>query len=306
MEFHQARYLLALAKSLNWDSSTAGVRSQFPAVIATGAAFFMIVLDTSIVNLALPRIKDVFQADLTSLQWLVDGYALVFASLLLNAGALGDRYGAKSVFTSGLSLFCVASAACGLAPSLASLQFARAVQGVGAALLLPNSLAALNHTVEDPDRRKAAVAAWSTAGALGVALGPLVGGILVQYLDWRSIFLVNVPVGLVALWLARRHVASGSRQAHREFDLSRSGPGHCHSGCADLLDDQRWPVARIFVRHDRTWRAGSRAWRRVSPSSKRSRPSRWCHSISYSGHLWGMSRSLASCTMLESTVSSLS
>ena len=223
MEFHQARRFLALAKSLNRDSSTAGVRSQFPAVIATGAAFFMIVLDTSIVNLALPRIKDVFQADLTSLQWLVDGYALVFASLLLNAGALGDRYGAKRVFTSGLFLFCVASAACGLAPSLASLQIARAVQGVGAALLLPNSLAALNHTVKDPDRRKTAVAAWSTAGALGVALGPLVGGILVQYLDWRSIFLVNVPVGLVALWLARRHVASGSRQADREFDLSGQG-----------------------------------------------------------------------------------
>jgi DHA2 family methylenomycin A resistance protein-like MFS transporter len=223
MEFHQARYLLALAKSLNCDSSTAGVRSQFPAVIATSAAFFMIVLDTAIVNLALPRIKDVFQADLISLQWLVDGYAIVFASLLLNAGALGDRYGAKRVFTSGLSLFCVASAACGLAPSLASLQFARAVQGVGAALLLPNSLAALNHTVEDPDRRKAAVAAWSTAGALGVAFGPLVGGILVQYLDWRSIFLVNVPVGLVALWLARRHVAAGSRHAHRR-QASRSSP----------------------------------------------------------------------------------
>ncbi len=201
------------------DISTIRGRSQFPAVIATGAAFFMIVLDTSIVNLALPRIKDVFQADLTSLQWLVDGYALVFASLLLNAGALGDRYGAKRVFTSGLSLFCVASAACGLAPNLGSLQFARAIQGISAALLLPNSLAALNHTVEDVERRKAAVAAWSTAGALGVALGPLVGGVLVQYLDWRSIFLVNVPVGLVALWLASRHVASGSRHAHREFDL---------------------------------------------------------------------------------------
>ena len=293
MEFHQARYLLALAKSLNWDSSTAGVRSQFPAVIATGAAFFMIVLDTSIVNLALPRIKDVFQADLTSLQWLVDGYALVFASLLLNAGALGDRYGAKSVFTSGLSLFCVASAACGLAPSLASLQFARAVQGVGAALLLPNSLAALNHTVEDPNRRKAAVAAWSTAGALGVALGPLVGGILVQYLDWRSIFLVNVPVGLVALWLARRHVASGSRQAHREFDLI--GQGLAISTLAVLT---YWMIS-VGRSHESPFvTIGLGRWFSCSAArfseSKRSRPSRWCHSISYSSHLWGMSRSLAS------------
>lgn len=158
--------------------------SQFPAVIATSAAFFMIVLDTSIVNLALPRIKDVFQADLTSLQLLVYRYALVFASLLLNAGALGDRYGTKRVFTSGLFLFSVASAACGLAPSLGMLQFGRAMQGISAALLLPNSLGALNHTVEDARYRKAAVAAWSTAGALGVALGPLLGGVLIQYLGW--------------------------------------------------------------------------------------------------------------------------
>jgi MFS transporter, DHA2 family, methylenomycin A resistance protein len=193
--------------------------AEFVAVIATGAAFFMIVLDTSVVNLAVPRIKDVFHADLASLQWLVDGYALVFASLLLNAGALGDRYGAKRVFSAGLLMFCAASAACGLAPNMASLQCARALQGISAAMLLPNSLASLNHTIVDPDRRKTAVSAWATAGALGVAVGPLVGGVLVQYLDWRSIFLVNVPVGLTAVWLARRHVASGPRQPHRGLDL---------------------------------------------------------------------------------------
>lgn len=193
-------------------------RSESAAMVATGAAFFMIVLDTSIVNLALPRIKDVFHANLTTLQWLVDGYALVFASLLLNAGALGDRYGAKRVFLAGLVIFCTASAACGLAPGIATLQCARAIQGIGAAILLPNSLAALNHTVQDPERRKIAVSAWSSAGALGVALGPLVGGVLVQYLDWRSIFLVNIPVGLVGFWLARRHVAAGPRQTQRAFD----------------------------------------------------------------------------------------
>jgi MFS transporter, DHA2 family, methylenomycin A resistance protein len=193
-------------------------RSESAAIVATGAAFFMIVLDTSIVNLALPRIKDVFHADLTALQWLVDGYALVFASLLLNAGVLGDRYGAKRMFSAGLLIFCAASAACGLAPNMAILQCARAIQGIGAALLLPNSLAALNHTVQDPERRKIAVSAWSSAGALGVAVGPLVGGVLVQYLDWRSIFLVNIPVGLVGFWLAQRHVAVGPRQTQREFD----------------------------------------------------------------------------------------
>lgn len=209
-------------KSTMTFRSRASVRSgsEFFAIIAAGVAFFMIVLDTSIVNLALPRIKDVFHADLSSLQWLVDGYALVFASLLLNAGALGDRYGAKRVFTTGLLIFCAASAACGLAPSMASLQVARAVQGISAAMLLPNSLAALNHTVQDPDRRKIAVSAWSSAGGLGVAVGPVVGGVLVQYLDWRSIFLVNIPFGLMGLWLAQRYIASGSRLKNREFDLA--------------------------------------------------------------------------------------
>ena len=149
--------------------------SELFATIATAVAFFMIVLDTSIVNLALPRIGSIFHADLPSLQWLVDGYALVFASLLLTAGALGDRYGVKKVFIAGLLVFSAASAACGLAPSLATLQVARAVQGIGATMLLPNSLAALNHTVQDPDRRKLAVSAWSTAGALGIAVGPVIG-----------------------------------------------------------------------------------------------------------------------------------
>jgi DHA2 family methylenomycin A resistance protein-like MFS transporter len=178
----------------------------------------MIVLDTSIVNLDLPRIKDVFHAGLTAIKWLVDGYALVFASLLLNTGVLGDRYDAKRMFSAGPLIFCAASAACGRAPDMASLQCVQAIQGIGAAIPLPNSLAALNHTGQDPKRRKIAVSTWSSAGALGIALGPLVVGMLVQYLGWRSIFLVNIPVGPVGFWLARRHVAVGSRHTQREFD----------------------------------------------------------------------------------------
>lgn len=196
----------------------AGGRGDLVPVLVTGAAFFMIVLDTSIVNLALPRIRDAFGAGLATLQWLVDGYALMFASLLLTAGALGDRYGARRVFVAGLVVFSCASAACGLAGGVWSLQCARVLQGVGAAMLLPNSLAALNHTTGPGRRRTAAVSAWASAGALGVALGPVLGGILVQVLDWRSIFLVNVPIGLLGAWLAPRHLASGSRQVHTAFD----------------------------------------------------------------------------------------
>jgi DHA2 family methylenomycin A resistance protein-like MFS transporter len=188
------------------------------ATVATGTAFFMIVLDTSIVNLALPRIEETFDTGLTTLQWLVDGYALVFASLLLTAGSLGDIYGAKPVFIAGLIVFSVASAACGLAPGIVSLQSARILQGIGAAMLLPNSLAALNHTIRETRRRTAAVSAWASAGALGIAMGPVLGGALVQFLDWRSIFLVNVPVGMLGVWLSRRHIVSGQRRPDRTLD----------------------------------------------------------------------------------------
>jgi MFS transporter, DHA2 family, methylenomycin A resistance protein len=188
-------------------------------VVATGAAFFMIVLDTSIVNLALPRIGTELNAGIATLQWLIDGYLLVFASLLLGAGTLGDRFGAKSTFIWGLLVFTAASALCGLAPSIEALQIARLVQGIGAALLLPNSLAALNHTFADPARRSKAVSGWATAGAFGVALGPVLGGLLVQAFGWRSIFLVNVPVGLFALWLTHRRITEGPRSQSRSLDL---------------------------------------------------------------------------------------
>jgi MFS transporter, DHA2 family, methylenomycin A resistance protein len=198
--------------------STNSFADSIPAV-ATGAAFFMIVLDTSIVNLALARIGTELNAGLATLQWLVDGYALVFASLLLGAGALGDRIGAKRAFMCGLAIFTLSSALCGMAPSIGALQISRIVQGVGAALLLPNSLAALNNAFTDQRRRSKSIAAWATAGALGVTLGPVLGGVLVQALGWRSIFIVNVPVGLVALFLTQRQIPEGRGDGSRSFDV---------------------------------------------------------------------------------------
>jgi DHA2 family methylenomycin A resistance protein-like MFS transporter len=124
--------------------SANGFAEWLPAVV-TGAALFMIVLDTSILNLALARIGTELHAGLTTLQWLVDGYSLVFASLLLGAGALGDRFGAKCIFMCGLAVFTLASTLCGTAPGVETLQLSRVVQWIGAALLLPNSLAALNN-----------------------------------------------------------------------------------------------------------------------------------------------------------------
>jgi MFS transporter, DHA2 family, methylenomycin A resistance protein len=180
----------------------------------------MIVLDTSIVNLALARIGAELHSDLATLQWLVDGYALVFASLLLGAGTLGDRFGAKATFTCGLLLFTFASAVCAMAPSIAALQICRIVQGIGAALLLPNSLAALNNTFADQQRRSKAISAWASAGALGVALGPVLGGFLVETFGWRSIFVVNVPVGVLALWLTQRHITENLHDRSSSPDLA--------------------------------------------------------------------------------------
>lgn len=187
-------------------------------VLATGAAFFMIVLDTSIVNLALAKIGAQFGASVAALQWLVDGYALLFASLLLGAGATGDRFGVKGSFMAGLAIFTLASALCGIAPTMMTLQAARIAQGIGAALLLPNSLAALNHTFADPARRARAIGAWASAGALGIAVGPVLGGVLVQTLGWRSIFAVNLPVGLLALWMTQRFVPRAPRHRSRAID----------------------------------------------------------------------------------------
>lgn len=187
-------------------------------VVATGAAFFMIVLDTTIVNLALVRIGSEFRSDLAALQWLVDGYAMIFASLLLGAGAFGDRLGVKGTFMSGLALFTLASIACGLSSNIDALQVSRVVQGVGAALLLPNSMATLSNTFADPARRSRAIAAWASAGALGVAVGPVLGGFFVQTLGWRSIFLINVPVGVAALWMTWKRTPAAPRHVSRSLD----------------------------------------------------------------------------------------
>jgi DHA2 family methylenomycin A resistance protein-like MFS transporter len=202
-----------------WGSGRATDPAGWLPIVATGSAFFMIVLDTSIVNLALARIGAEFDAGLSTLQWLVDGYALVFASSLLGAGAFCDRFGAKRVFMCGLSVFTLASVFCGLAPGIGTLQVSRVLQGIGAALLLPNSLAALNNTFTDQQVRSKALAAWASAGALGVALGPVLGGLLVQAFGWRSIFAVNVPVGLLALWLTQRQIPEGPRDRARSLDV---------------------------------------------------------------------------------------
>jgi EmrB/QacA subfamily drug resistance transporter len=171
------------------------------AVLGSGVAF----LDSTVVNVALPTIGRDLHADLAGLQWTVDGYLLTLGSLLLLGGSLGDLYGRRLMFVTGLVAFTVASIGCGLAPSIGALIVARAVQGVGGALLVPGSLALLAASFRAEDRG-AAVGAWSGLSGVSTAIGPFLGGWLVDSVSWRLVFLINVPLALVAVAVSLRHV----------------------------------------------------------------------------------------------------
>ncbi len=202
-------------------------------VLATvSVAFVVTQLDVTIVNIALPSIGLQLHAPVSTLQWIVDAYTLAFAVLMLSAGVLGDRFGARRMFVSGLLLFAISSLACGLAPDAASLVVARAAQGVSAAAMLPNSLALLNRACShDPHLRARAVGLWTASGSISIAAGPVLGGMLIAAWGWRGIFLVNVPLCLAGLaaaftWIPREENRSRSAQhGHRPTGIDL--PGQC-------------------------------------------------------------------------------
>ncbi|MFJ9853772.1 MFS transporter [Streptomyces sp. NPDC101150] len=179
--------------------------------VVLGAAllgFFLISLDALIVTVALPDIGRSLGGGMSGLQWVVDGYTLMFAALMLSAGALSDRIGAKRAYGGGLVLFALASAACGLAPGLGVLVAARLVQGAAAAVMMPASLALVRQGFPDQAQRARAIAIWTVGGAVAVAAGPVLGGALTASAGWRWIFFVNLPAGLLALGLLTRVSAS--------------------------------------------------------------------------------------------------
>jgi EmrB/QacA subfamily drug resistance transporter len=171
------------------------------AVLGSGIAF----LDGTVVNVALPAIGRDLDAGLAGQQWVLDGYLLSLSALLLSGGAAGDRYGRRRVFLSGLAIFTAASLACGLAPSVGWLIAARLVQGVGAAALVPGSLALIDVGIRDEDRARA-VGIWAGMSGVTSALGPLIGGWLVDTASWRWVFLLNIPLAAAAGWITVRHV----------------------------------------------------------------------------------------------------
>jgi MFS family permease len=174
------------------------------------AALFMVVLDNLVVSTALPSIRADLGASIESLEWTVNAYTLSYAVLLLMGAALGDRFGRKRMFGVGLGIFTVASALAALAPTTDALIAARAVQGLGAAIVTPLTLTLLSEAVPE-GKRGLAIGAWSGISGMGVALGPLVGGAVTEGLSWQWIFWINVPIGLVLLPLAGRRAGSTLR-----------------------------------------------------------------------------------------------
>lgn len=186
--------------------------------VVTGLALLMVSLDNLVVTMALPSIRADLGTDLEGLEWTVNAYTLAFAAGILTASTLGDRYGRRRLFVVGLAVFTAASAAAAVAPTAGVLVAARAVQGLGGAVLMPLTLTLLAGAVPG-ERRAVAMGAWSAMGGLGVALGPLVGGAVTQGLSWQWIFWINVPVGVVLLPLARIALAE-SRAAVGRVDVA--------------------------------------------------------------------------------------
>lgn len=168
-------------------------------------SFIIVQLDVSIVNVALDALRASFHANISDLEWVINAYALVFAAFLLASGPFSARFGVRRVFVAGVGIFVVASIGCALSPLLSVLIGFRCLQGLGASLLVPTSLTLLRMAFDDPVERAAAIGAWSSSGALALAAGPIAGGFLISVLGWKSIFLLNVPIGLVAIWFTVRN-----------------------------------------------------------------------------------------------------
>ncbi|MFE0175325.1 MFS transporter [Streptomyces sp. NPDC059002] len=188
-------------------------RSSAVALTAALLGFTVITIDVTAVNIALPDIRDSLHGGMAGLQWVVDAYTLMFAALMLSAGALADRAGARRAYAWGVGLFTAASLACALAPGIGALIAARVAQGGAAAIVMPASLALIRQAYDDPRRRARAIALWTVGGSAAVAVGPVLGGVLTETAGWRAVFLLNLPVGAVILALLARTAVSPRRPA---------------------------------------------------------------------------------------------
>lgn len=207
----------------------AGALAIASVVLGSGMAF----LDTTVVNVALPALAEDLGVGFSSLQWVVDGYLLTLGSLLLLGGVLGDRWGRRRVYRGGIVLFALASAGCAAAPAAGWLVAGRLVQGVGAAAMVPGSLALIGGGFADEDRAEA-IGSWTAWSGITTAMGPFLGGWLVDTVSWRAVFLINLPVAAVALWMAGRYVPE-SRDEEAGARLDAPGAATVTLGLAGLV-----------------------------------------------------------------------
>lgn len=184
-------------------------------ILGSGMAF----IDSNVVTVSLPVVQKQLGATVSTVQWVVESYALFLSSLVLVGGVLADRFGRKKIFLLGVAVFAAASLACGLAPGAVALVAARGVQGIGAALLVPSSLALLGAAFPPKDRGKA-VGTWSALTSLSAAVGPALGGWLVQAISWRAVFLINLPIAAALLWITIRHVPESRNPQAGRLDLA--------------------------------------------------------------------------------------
>jgi EmrB/QacA subfamily drug resistance transporter len=235
----------------------AAARRRWMTLAVICAAVLVAQIDTAVVNLAVRRLGDYFRTDVGHLQWVVDSYNLVYASLLLTGGLLADMLGRRRIFMWGVGIFTAASIACALAPSIGWLIAARAVAGAGAALAIPASMSIVRVVWRDTRERGRALGIWAACNGIALALGPTIGGLLIHAYDWRSVFLVVVPLGLAALFMARPLIPESADPHGRDFDVAAQAVGALGLGglayAAIRVHEAAWIAASVAV-------AGVAAW----------------------------------------------
>src|SRR6202162_2557090 len=201
---------------------------------ATILASSMAFIDGTVVNVALPALQTHLNATAVDVQWVIEAYSLFLSALLLVGGSLGDHYGRRKIFVIGVGVFALASTACGFAVSVHQLIIARAIQGLGAALLVPGSLAIISNSFSETERGRA-IGTWSGFSAITTGAGPVLGGWLIEHVSWRAVFFINVPIALAVILISVRHVAESSDETKRKIDWIGSGFARAGSGRASFV-----------------------------------------------------------------------
>ncbi|QPC91357.1 DHA2 family efflux MFS transporter permease subunit [Mesorhizobium sp. INR15] len=192
---------------------------RLPLVAAVYLGSFVALLDVSIVNVALPTIQQALRTDFSGLQWVVDSYTLCLSAFMLSSGLIGDRYGRKRSWLAGVGIFVLGSLICAVAPNLAVLLAGRVVQGIAGSLLIPGALSILTQAFPDPRERAGVIGGWASFAAISLLVGPVLGGILVETVGWQSIFLINLPLGLVTIVLGALSIGETAHPEHAHLDL---------------------------------------------------------------------------------------